>query len=365
MPGLWVTVEELGESAESPYAFEAAQSASYILWALSGRKYSGVVTVTERYRCSCNFTLGASALLYQPTLFGGDVYNMPTDGAGCGCAGDESHARLRLRGRPVLDIQKVVSGGRELVPDEWALEEHSVLSALSSGWSPCNSEITYTYGSRPPTAGRRAARYLAIELTKAWAGEDCSLPERVTSVSRQGVSYTILDNQDFIADMRTGVYAVDLFLKATNPDNARARARVFSPDVPRARRVVHRAASSVVGPYDFQIIPGEAKTFTIDLSTTVGDFIDGVDWKPVLQINNWNGALVRGMDAEDTTPTIVDGVMTVALTAADTRRIAVYGDCTWDLYARNVTYTDTYVYALTGRIIVTPLDRVAVSAALR
>jgi hypothetical protein len=36
--------------------------------------------------------------------------------------------------------------------------------------------------------------------------------------------------------MRTGIYMVDLFLKSTNPDKARAKARVFSPDVPRGRR---------------------------------------------------------------------------------------------------------------------------------
>lgn len=50
LSGLWITVPELGPDWEtSEYAEQAVQSASYVMWALSGRKYSGVTTVTERY----------------------------------------------------------------------------------------------------------------------------------------------------------------------------------------------------------------------------------------------------------------------------------------------------------------------------
>ena len=48
--GLWVTVRDLGPQFEtSDYAPEAVKAASYLMWALSGRKYTGVTTVTERY----------------------------------------------------------------------------------------------------------------------------------------------------------------------------------------------------------------------------------------------------------------------------------------------------------------------------
>jgi hypothetical protein len=77
----------------------------------------------------------------------------------------------------------------------------------------------------------------AIELIKLWEGDDCALPDRVTSVSRQGVSYTILDNQDFLENFRTGIYVIDLFLKTANPAKALAPSKVFSPDIPRARRM--------------------------------------------------------------------------------------------------------------------------------
>ena len=67
------------------------------------------------------------------------------------------------------------------------------------------------------------------------AGDDeCVLPQRVTPISRQGVSWTLLDPQDFLDNGRTGIYHVDLFLRTVNPDRARLRSRVFSPDLHRA-----------------------------------------------------------------------------------------------------------------------------------
>lgn len=75
----------------------------------------------------------------------------------------------------------------------------------------------------------------------------------MTSVSRQGVSYTILDNQEFIEELRTGLYVIDLFLKTVNPDNARRKSKVFSPDQPRARRYTPKALPLTVNA-DFDLV---------------------------------------------------------------------------------------------------------------
>ena len=80
--------------------------------------------------------------------------------------------------------------------------------------------------------------------------DTCALPQRVTSVVRQGVVYTVLDNQSFVEELKTGVYAVDLFLKAVNPDKARARSRVFSPDVARGRRITGKSPVFVLSSFD-------------------------------------------------------------------------------------------------------------------
>jgi hypothetical protein len=76
MSNLWVTPEELGDFAETEFAYEAAKAASNLLWALSGRKYSGTTTVTERYVCAGRtYRYGPAIDNNKAILVDGDVYN--------------------------------------------------------------------------------------------------------------------------------------------------------------------------------------------------------------------------------------------------------------------------------------------------
>jgi hypothetical protein len=98
--------------------------------------------------------------------------------------------------------------------------------------------VTYRFGTRPPALGRLAAKALADQYLLAYTGSDeCMLPQRVTQVTRQGMSWTLLDPQDFLNKGRTGLYQVDLFLITVNPDGAKLRSRVFSPDLHRGKTV--------------------------------------------------------------------------------------------------------------------------------
>lgn len=223
--GLWVLPTELGDDVDDMMRLEAARSASYLLWSLSGRKFSGIRQVTERYTAK---PLGRDA---QQTLVSVDPQGLSA------VIGEvEERSRLVLRSRPVRQIDQVRTlGGTVIADTDYYLTDHSAIQFLVP--MPDNLEVDYTYGFPPPVAGKLAARKLAHEFLLSWTdSEDCALPQRVTSVSRQGLTFAILDNQDFIADLRTGVYAVDLFLKSVNPDNARRKAKVFSPDAPRGRR---------------------------------------------------------------------------------------------------------------------------------
>lgn len=293
MVDLWVTENELGEGANSPYALEACQTSSYILWALSGRKYDGYKTVTETYECPCRTIrprdLWPASTFAYPALARGIITNVVSETLECGCP-TSAHRRLRLRGRPVRSVLRVVSGGETVDPANYLLVNHSVLQAAPGGsLDPCGLEVTYTYGARPPVAGRRAARYLAEQFVKGWAGDDeCELPDRVTSVSRQGVSITLLDNQDFLQDMRTGIYAVDIFLKAANPDHARKPARVYSPDLPRVTRRT-RISSIVPGEKDLVISPGLPLHWELPLSTLELDDLFTESWELSGQISNAQG----------------------------------------------------------------------------
>ena len=299
---LWTNVEDLGSAyADSDYAYDAVKTASYLLWGMSGRKYSGTTTVTERYVSIFDPYLraGASILTYSPILVDGDVQNLRLGGSGL--YGDDdylgdgtsSNTRIRLRGRKVVKIHTVRDiDGNIIDPSQYYLVEHSTLLATPGAtWTPSNVEVTYTYGTPPPTAGKNAARMLAIELVKLYEGDDtCALPQRVTSISRQGISYTVLDNQDFIDDLRTGLYAVDLFLKTTNPDKARARARVFSPDVPKARRITPKPFLFTETAFDLRVLP-TGGSVVLYLDEVSGDFLlNDNAWVVSMTVSDYTGS---------------------------------------------------------------------------
>ena len=295
MSNLWITPEELGDYAETEFAYEAAKSASYLLWALSGRKYSGVTTVTERYVCAGRtYRYGPAVGNDQAVLVDGDVYNFFSDDLDfyedMTSDGMTSTSRIRLRGRPVTKIHTIRDrAGNVISPDKYYLVDHSTIQAVvGTPWTPCNVEVTYSYGVEPPALGKMAARTLAIEFSKLWSGDDtCALPQRVTSISRQGVSYTLLDSQDFIDEMRTGLYAIDLFLKTVNPDKARAKAKVFSTDTPRARRNTPKAVKLGASALDIIVPAAGTGSTNVSLSSINGLFILSGGWAPEVIIRSY------------------------------------------------------------------------------
>lgn len=302
MSNLWIDAEELGVYADSDYAYEAIKTASYMLWALSGRKFSGTTTITERYVSTYDPYLrtGGGRLAYSPVLINGQVENVPLGGLNNQSHhdfqgdGTSSYSRVRLRGRKVVKIHNLRDGNGEIIdPSTYYLSDHStVFGTPNATWSSSNVEVTYTYGSPPPTAGKAAARILATELVKLYEGDDsCALPQRVTSVARQGVTYTILDNQSFIDELRTGIYAVDLFLKTVNPDRARARSRVFTPDVPRARRIVGHSPVFELSAFDLYF-NAEGGTNVYYLNELNADFLTlDSAWTVYAVISNYSNTV--------------------------------------------------------------------------
>lgn len=295
---LWVTSEELGSWADSDYAYDACKTASYLLWAMSGRKFSGVTTVTERYVSQFDPYLrtAGSAFRYWPTLIAGSVTNVPVGGNdriyGNDFLGDgtSSRSRVRLRGRKVVKIHALRDiNGNIINPKYYYLADHGTIYGVpNTNWNPANIEVTYTYGTPPPSMGRAAARLFAVELVKFYEGDEaCALPQRVTSVSRQGVNYTILDQQSFIEEGKTGIYIVDLFLKTANPDKAKARARVFTPDTPRARRITAKPPTVPISSFDLFVTP-EGGALNFYLSELDMDWLaDDPNWTVSAVVTDW------------------------------------------------------------------------------
>jgi hypothetical protein len=186
-------------------------------------------------------------------------------------------------------------------------------------------------------AGKMAARTLAMEFAKLWAGDDdCQLPQRITSVSRQGVSFTILDNQEFIEELRTGLYAVDLFLKTTNPDNARRKSKVFSPDAPRARRYTPKAVSLTAdADYDLKIIQSAPAVWTsTGTDADLSNFFPDSGWAPVVTLRNYGAN--KSIDLDSTDITVNQDTDVLSFTVSYDKAFQALGMVdpgTWTLYA--------------------------------
>jgi hypothetical protein len=341
---LWIQPEEMGDYSYTEYTLEAAQTASYLLWAMSGRKYTGETIVTERYTCTLrNNRIGPSTKTTSPVLFGGDVYNIPSgdydEYSELTSDGMSPDSRIKLRGRPVTKIHAIRNRlGEVLDPSSYYLVDHSTVHIKAgTPWTPCNTEITYSYGTPVPIAGKMAARKLAIEFARLWSGdENCELPQRVTSVSRQGVSYTILDNQEFIEELRTGLYEIDLFLKVANPDNARRKAKVFSPDTPRARRYSPKTLVLTADvDYDITLIKGASETWSsTGTSTNLSNFFPDTGWEPQVLLRNYSGTKFVELDAASIT--LNPSPASISFTVPYDKALAAVGMVdpgTWVLYA--------------------------------
>jgi hypothetical protein len=201
--------------------------ASDILWAASGRRWrnkTGTETVTLD-PASCGFDGG----LLPP--FG------PVQATGLGWGyllpihwePGRPH-RVRLPRPDVTAITAVTLDGDPFT--SYRLSRNWAIRTDGCGW-PLSSTtlITYSFGRPVPAGGRLAAILLATELGKAMAGRPCQLPARVTSVTRQGISFDVLESLQVLKEGLVGIHAVDAWILSVNPARTRQQARIWSPDV--------------------------------------------------------------------------------------------------------------------------------------
>ena len=88
----------------------------------------------------------------------------------------------------------------------------------------------------PGTQGK--VMWLAEQYMLASTGQACALPERVTSITRQGVSWTMLDPMDFLSAGLTGVGRIDTWLTTVRREHPSASAYdPYLSDRLRARTV--------------------------------------------------------------------------------------------------------------------------------
>jgi hypothetical protein len=247
---------------------EAAMAASDVLYELSGRIFTGEcgpVTIRPQARPADMDTrawagLGSSGWGGNGGLgssYGGQLPGVVTH------YGKVSPPEVDLGVHPVTEIVQVKIDGEVIPSDEYELRDHRRLVRLRTsasaqpvarfGWptsqipdlpdtEPGTFSVTFKFGQRPPRMGVDAATRLAEYLALPRLGDRKHYPQRVTSMSRQGVSATVVDVMDVLKARATGIYEVDLFLLTYNPTRHQRQPRVFSPDRGRPRRTATPSA---------------------------------------------------------------------------------------------------------------------------
>lgn len=245
----WATEDDLCSPCNDyanlgPIASDFLQAASDLLFEMSGRQFPGECTQTVR---PCARRRWGRGQVDSAPAGWSPGWGWCGCGAGaCSCGGLFS---LELGAFPVVSVNEVLVDGAAVDASLYRVDDWRTLVRLEDadgsnpGWPrvqrldrPDTDEdtfaVSFTWGRMPPPAGVTAAAVLACELALACDPENqdkCRLPKTVTSVTREGITM-VLSPSDFLdKDGKTGIYEVDIFLRAYNPQRARSRAKVWWP----------------------------------------------------------------------------------------------------------------------------------------
>lgn len=223
----WATWEEVVacttadlDALDSAARESAIDQASAILFDLTGRVYPGICETTRSLCYGC-------ARCYPSC---------------CSC--EPVHGIDLGPAWPVWGAWDVVVDGETLGVDAYRVIDRRWLTRIDGQSWPSGADVeeadsfraTWAYGRAVPPGGRKAAATFAAQIALACSGRACELPQRVTQVQREGVSYTILDSMNMIQEGRTGLPMVDLWVVA-DAKGRRAKPHLFAPALAGGRKV--------------------------------------------------------------------------------------------------------------------------------
>lgn len=241
---------------------QAMEFATYTIWAATGRQY-GLCEITVRpcgRQCS-NCPAGwywDGYGTWTPYIWNGDWHNCwcGSNGPG-GCCTCDPDCQVYLPG-PVNSIVSVKVDGATLpVTGDTGTFNYFVLDQqwlirvdTEQCWPLCSDqnlapgdadafEVTYLRGRAVPNVLANAVATYACEYAKACVGGTCRLPSRVTSISRQGVSISLVDFNDVLKNGLTGLWEVDQIIMMFNPYGVKGQPRFYSPDLPTGRQITY------------------------------------------------------------------------------------------------------------------------------
>ena len=244
----------------------AAEYGALMIWAGTGRRFGTCTRTVRPCRRDCEDCGGAGGWFWAdgtwfPYILNG-VWRNCMCGMGDGCFTCRPDCQVWLE-PPVASIVEVYFSGSGVIdPATYRVDDYQWLvrqgpAVTGSGVTDCwpifnnlnfpvsgalapldNSawQVTYNWGLAMPSVLSRAAGELACEWAKNCLGLPCRLPQRVTSISRQGVSVTLADVDQLLENGLTGLVTVDNLIRAFNPYRLTSRMKVASPDLPRIRK---------------------------------------------------------------------------------------------------------------------------------
>jgi hypothetical protein len=230
----------------------ADRVATRVIWAATGRQF-GLCTTTVRpcwmpqeplYQ---TFPVGYYGEGYW-ALNGvpGGVVVFAVGGCACATACGCTPPQIALPG-PIDSITSVVIDGVVLDPSKYRVDLGSYLVRTDGlAWPttqnlgaapglPNTWQVTYQLGIAVPASLQDAAGLYACEIGRGITGGSCQLPNRVRSITRQGVEINYVNEDDYLTKGRTGYDAVDSIISSYNPHGLTQRPRVKSPDLPQYR----------------------------------------------------------------------------------------------------------------------------------
>jgi hypothetical protein len=227
----------------------ALRVATRVLWAATGRRF-GLCAVTVR---PC---WAPQAPLYQayPVGYYGEGYwtllgaagggVQLIGGSGCACSSACQCSPPQIALPPVADsVTEVRIDGAVLDPSAYRLTAGYLIRMDGLNWptqqnlaAPAGAantwSVTYNQGEAVPDDLQDAAGLYACQVGAALTGGSCQLPNRVQSVTRQGVTIEYLNADDYLDKNRTGYDLVDSIISTYNPHGLQQRPRLLSPDMP-------------------------------------------------------------------------------------------------------------------------------------
>lgn len=161
---------------------------------------------------------------WMPALLSGRWYNLSCGTCAGACTCGDGPASLALPG-PVAGVVEVREDGLVLPTSAYRVDDYRYLVRQDgSAWRRCQDmsadttatdtwSVTYNRGVDVPPGGKIAAGVLAMELAKAWCKDNtCALPQRIQSITRQGITVAVLDSMDDVDKGHTGIWLIDSWI---------------------------------------------------------------------------------------------------------------------------------------------------------